>query len=338
MNTTIIKTSLSSFPKLMSRTMICAFIYCVISPCTYGQVSTDSLLLEMHFNGDAMDYSGNGNNGTLFNVLPDTNRFGESNMSYNFNGTDSYIEIAASPSMNMIQTVDEVSISAWINIDQWHVSGNVFSIFERYNPNTDSGWLLEANWAGGGILFLADESSPTNWAGCDFTWNFDQWYHLGFTYSQAQGMAKFYVDGINVCSTSYTPEINVADTTSSFIIGRSLAGPDEYSDGLIDDYKIYYRVLSDEEIDETFELGKEEIRSSTGYEVFPNPVRDVLTIKTTPENDRAAYTISDITGRNYFTGQLQHGATGIDMHDLPSGIYFLKIGGAKPLTKKILKL
>jgi len=49
-------------------------------------------------------------------------------------------------------------------------------------------------------FFLADESSTTNWSGCNFSWNFDQWFHTGFTYSQAEQLAKFYVDGVNVCS------------------------------------------------------------------------------------------------------------------------------------------
>ncbi len=303
-----------------------------------AQVSTDSLILYLPFNGDVNDYSGNENHATAFNVLADTNRFGAENSSYKFDGSTSYIEIPASPSMNMIQQADEFSITAWININQWHSSGNVFSIFERYNPNTDSGWLLEANWAGGGIIFLSDETSTLNWAGCNFSWNFDQWYHLGFTYSQTTQLANFYIDGELICSTPYSSPINLMDETAPFIIGRSLAGPDEYSDGLIDEYRIYYRELSAVEIDTFFELGKDEITLRNDYDLFPNPVNDQLVIRATSHMQRTEYSILDVTGKKFTSGILSNSVNTIDLSALPGGIYFLNINDGFSTSKKIIKL
>jgi len=115
--------------------------------------------------GNTNDNSGNGNHGTPHFTVSDTNRFGQAATSLRFNGADNYVSIPASPTMNLIQKSNKVTISAWIDIFQWHVSGNVFSIFERYNPATDAGWLFEANWAGGGYLFLGNETNPTNWVG-----------------------------------------------------------------------------------------------------------------------------------------------------------------------------
>ncbi len=322
--------------KSILKTLLVLFILNVPQPSN-AQVSTDSLLLYMPFNGDALDYSGNENHGILNDVVADTNRFGATNSSYKFNGVDSYIEIPASPSMNMIQTLDEVSITAWININQWHVSGNVFSIFERYSPGTDSGWLLEANWVGGGILFLADETGPTNWIGCDFTWNFDQWYHLGFTYSQAQQLANFYINGELVCSETYSPPINVADTTSSFIIGRSLAGPDEYSDGLIDDYKIYNRILSAAEVDTSFTLGRNEAFKESRFEMYPNPTNEMLTILAPSNEYSTEYKLIDLRGRVRIAGAFNSTVNTIDMTQLPSGIYMLVVNDENITTKKIIK-
>lgn len=286
--------------------------------------------------GNAQDYSGNNNHGTTHNVVPDTNRFGTQNRSYLFNGLDSYIEIPASPSMNMIQTANEITITAWININQWYDNWNVFSVLERYNPTTDAGWLLEANWATGGILFLADESNMLNSVGCNFTWNLDQWYHLGFTYSQEEGLANFYVDGVNVCSAPYDADINIADTTSSFIVGRSLAGPDEYSDGHIDDLKIYYRVLNSEEVDEIFTVGRSEITKPNGLSAYPNPVMDKLIIRTS-SNARSNYTISDVSGRVFMSGRLDKEVSAIDTETLPSGIYFLQTNDIGQGVVKLLK-
>lgn len=229
-------------------TLILLWFFALFRPA-FSQVPVDHLLLDLPLDGNASDISGYQNNGTLHNTTLDTNRFGVPNTCLHFDGVSSYIEIPASPSLNKIQTSDVISITAWINIYKWHASGNVFSIFERYNPVTDEGWLFEANWASGGILFLADETSISNNAGCNFSWNFHQWYHLGLTYSQTEGIARFYVDGAEVCATPLTSQINVSDTTAPFVIGRSLAGPDEYSDGLIDDYKVYDRILTANEIE-----------------------------------------------------------------------------------------
>jgi hypothetical protein len=301
-----------------------------------AQISNDSLILYMPMNGDAQDYSGNENHGIVHNAMPDTNRFGDMNASYMFNGVDSYIEIPASPMMNMIQTVDEISISAWININQWCISGNVFSIFERYNPNTDSGWLLEANWVAGGLLFLADENDPNNWIGCSNMLEFDQWYHLAFTYSHAQQEAKFYVNGVNVCTSTYGPEINVADTTSSFIIGRSLGGPDEYSDGHIDDYKVYYRAGSSEEVAGEFALGHSEIAVSPEFQVYTNPAKNKLNLRTLSAHRNQSYTLYDLTGNKVKSGMLLTSMATIDIQDLSPGIYMIGMDGCPETLTKVL--
>jgi hypothetical protein len=329
---------ISPTPILSNKRFISFVVACIVSASSaFAQVSTDSLILYMPMDGDVLDYSGNNNHGTAHNIVADTNRFGTLNTSYNFNGTDSYIEIPASPTMNMIQTVDAVSITAWVNIDQWHVSGNVFSIFERYNPTTDSGWLLEANWVGGGILFLGDETNMNNWIGCNFNWNFDQWYHLGFTYSQTEGMAYFYINGENICASPYTPEINVSDTTASFIIGRSLAGPDEYSDGLIDDYRIYYRVLSSSEVDSSFTAGVGDHPLEHHYTAYPNPLQDELTIRVASTMRGETYQICDMMGKTWLHGILEEDVAHIATESLPRGVYFLRLGnqnGAYRMVKE----
>lgn len=307
-----------------------------ITHAMQAQVSTDSLILDMPLNGDVLDYSGNGNHGTMHNIVADTNRFGTTNSSYRFNGLDSYIEIPASPSMNMVQTVNEVTITAWININNWYDNWNVFSILERYNPNTDAGWLFEANWASGGILFLADETSTTNSVGCNFTWEFDRWYHVGLTYSQSESVANFYVDGINVCSEPYTANINIADNTSSFIVGRSLAGPDEYSDGNIDDLKIYYRALSAGEVDTLFTVSIKEKRALNDFSFYPNPASDRITIAS-KEHTSSPYTVSDITGRVFLNGRITSEVTSLDIQSLSPGIYFLQIGNEWQAARKIIK-
>ncbi len=312
------------------------FVFILFSSALFAQTFSDSLLLHMPMDGSAIDISGNNNNGTIHNVVSDTNRFGVPNTCYRFNGVDSYIEIPPSPSLARIQKANIVTISAWINIYAWHSSGNVFSIFERYNPKTDAGWLLEANWAGGGILFLGDENNPSGYVGCNYTWNFHEWHLLSFTYDRLQGLAEFYVDSVKVCSKPYTAFINVSDTAAPYVIGRSLAGPDEYSNGLIDDYKIYDRVLDSSEIKHNYDGELAKIKASKPVTVFPNPATDKIEVSYgQPQVD---YKIADALGRIVLSGKLVNGNKDINIASLAPGMYILHTGDQQGRSFKIIKL
>lgn len=311
-----------------------ALLFIVVSATnnhTVAQVSTDSLLLYLPFDGNVNDASGNSNNGIVFNAVLDTNRLGEPNSSYRFNGVDSYIEIPASPSMNKIQTSDVVSISAWININAWHSSGNVFSIFERYNPTTDAGWLYEANWAGGGILWLADETNATNAAGCNFSWNFHQWYFVCLTYNQAGDTAHFYVDGVHVCATPYAAPINVTDTTSSFVVGRSLAGPDEYSDGWIDELRVYNRELTSIEVGNIFS-STIPISQHNKVIVAPNPAKDFVEFHLIGSNHETEFTLTDMLGRTVVKKALEGESMRFDTRNMNPGMYVYSFANSNGLV------
>lgn len=213
----------------------------------HAQSNNDSLLLYIPFNGNANDESGNNNNGTIHNnVTFTTDKNGNVNSAGNFDGINSYIEIPASPSLSKIYTSNEITISAWIKIRNWYQGWNVFPIFEQYDPVTDFGAIgFEANWAAGGILFLSGYNA--NYIGCDYSWDFNVWHHVAVTYSAPLGIANFYVDGVLTCTKSYTQSFT-PDTIHSFTVGRSLSGPDEYSDGAIDELRVYNRILTNTEI------------------------------------------------------------------------------------------
>ena len=225
-------------------------LFAIIAICFSGiiqaQSINDSLLLYLPFNGNANDASGNDNNGIIHGAMLTTGRTDAVNRAYSFNGTDAYIEIPASPSLSKIYTSGEVTIAAWINIHSWYNNWNVFSVFEQYDPATDYGSiLLEANWFSGGILF--ESGYNTNYIDCDYNWDFDRWHHLAVTYSNDTNSVKFYVDGVLISSKPYQ-EGFTPDNTNSYTIGRSLSGPDEYSNGKIDEVRIYNRALQDAEI------------------------------------------------------------------------------------------
>lgn len=290
--------------------------------CMKAQVSTDSLILHLPMNGNTSDISGNGNNGTPFNLVPDTDRYGNAAGSYRFNGSNGTIEIPASPSINQIQKADQMSISAWVKRN--NVNGDVFALLERYDPALDASYILELNTYVGGIQFGGNASSPTPAAICNYSnWNANQWYHIGFTYSKTTGMAKFYVDGENVCSTPYNTEIAISDSNASFWVGRSLTGPDEYSNGLIDDLKVYYRVLSPVEIDTLFTTGTRERRMKETFRIYPNPAKEMLTIDDLPAG--SAVTLTDLSGKPVYGPETGGDRTTLPVTGLATGLYILRV-------------
>lgn len=75
-------------------------------------VPTNGLVGWWGFNGNANDESGNGNNGTVNGATLSTDRFGNSNEAYSFNGTNNYIDCG--PLNSIPDTVGDITQSAWI--------------------------------------------------------------------------------------------------------------------------------------------------------------------------------------------------------------------------------
>lgn len=298
----------------------------VLSAATvWAQSINDSLLLYLPFNGNANDASGNGNNGVVHNATLTADRNNIANAAYNFNGTDSYIEIPASTSLSKIYTANEVTIAAWINIRNWYNGWNVFAVFEQYDPSTDWGSvLLEANWSSGGILF--ESGYNISYIGCNYTWNFNEWHHLAVTYSRLTDSAKFYVDGNLLSAKEYLGAFT-PDLVNSYVIGRSLSGPDEYSDGMIDEVRVYNRALRNNELTAlpaTTTAIKEQARRKIS--IYPNPATDRLYCNTDTKFRHATIAINDVTGRKLISADnIAGNHLELDVHSLPSGVYVLRI-------------
>ena len=64
------------------------------------------------FNGNANDESGNGNNGLVNGTTLTTDRFGNANSAYDFNGTSNYIDV---PDANSLDLTTGATLSVWIN-------------------------------------------------------------------------------------------------------------------------------------------------------------------------------------------------------------------------------
>ena len=215
---------------------------------------TSDLILCLPMNGNANDYSGNNNNGVLSGVTPTVNRFGAANSAYHFDGVSNYISVPSSNSINKIETNDELSITAWCKPLAWYPTWNIFGIVEKYNPSSDWGWafaLQNANGNGSGNDAIFISNYPAYFE-TNLSVTLGQWAFYALTYSKSNQTMKFYKNG-NLIQTFNNAGLALENTGSgSVYIGFSPVGINEFSNGDIDDLRLYNRALTDQEINALF--------------------------------------------------------------------------------------
>ena len=208
-------------------------------------VPTNGLVGYWSFSGNANDASSNGNNGTVSGATLAADRFGNANNAYSFNGTNNYIQV---PNSNSLQNISQLTMSAWFNINAW--SGNqYFPILAKSNswsefglycftirPSTVEQYL---NGSGAG---LSSGVSP-----------FSQWIHVTVVNNGAN--SSCYVNGVLISTVSNNAQpggIAVGSASMPLMFGVDIAGNSEYTNGLLDDIGIWNRTLTQQEITDLY--------------------------------------------------------------------------------------
>jgi PKD repeat protein len=223
----------------------------VLTTITTAQIDlTSNLVICMPMNGNANDFSGNNNNGLVSGATPTVNRFGTTNSAYHFNGLNSFISVPSSTSISNIENNDELTITAWCKVNNWYPAWNVFGIAEKYNPSSDWGWAFALHspvTVGGGNDVILITNYPVNYQ-TNLSVTFGQWDFYAVTYSKSSQLTRFYKNG-NLIQTFNNSGGQLENTgAGNFYIGYSPVGIEEYSDGDIDDLRLYNRELTSQEI------------------------------------------------------------------------------------------
>jgi hypothetical protein len=92
-----------------------------------GGFPTDGLVAWYPFNGNANDESGNGNNGLAVGPTLTTNRTGESNSAYLFDGTNDFISVKHQQKLNLPGSGTSFSFSAWVLPNDGNLEMNIIS-------------------------------------------------------------------------------------------------------------------------------------------------------------------------------------------------------------------
>ena len=207
------------------------------------------------FNGNANDESVNSNNGIVNGATLTTDRNGNANSAYSFDGISNSITIPDSDSLSFANNV--FTISFWLNWDTNSTQelaimgkrGSLTSNFEYYigkiSPSaTSPNRIMPHTWNLGGtnVYQFPNPQPNTSTAGI--------WEHFVITADSIE--CKVYKNGIYLFS-SLTPTLNMGNSTGNLTIGAGGGwASTNYMDGMLDDIGIWNRALSDCEIAEMF--------------------------------------------------------------------------------------
>ncbi len=222
-----------------------------------GGSLSDGLVAYYPFDGNANDASGNGNHGTVYGVTPTTDRLGNANGAYYFDG-NAYIEVPNSDSLHNVTKA--VTISAWVNATEGYSGGGVtldsdhISVVCKGYEKRQYGLQINNNneW-----LFALKESDSKSseifTCGSSAGYSIGVWQHVALTWDGAT--ITTYVNGVSVGETQYGTEL--APNDESLYIGMDVGGAGifgetwsqiEYLKGYLDDLRIYNRALSAAEV------------------------------------------------------------------------------------------
>jgi hypothetical protein len=190
---------------------------------------TKDLVAFYPFDGNANDMSGNNHLGIVHGATLTTDRFGNINNAYSFNGVDTYIDLTNTDTLNMFSGF---TLAAWVNFTA--SNGSIVSkhVNYYYNGFTMSAYNSNAN--------LTTDNSHYYIATTE-TYNDGNWHLFVGNYDGTK--LSIYVDGVLKVSgsASYTigNEMNIRIGADSYL---------SFFNGIIDDVRIWKRALSKNEI------------------------------------------------------------------------------------------
>jgi hypothetical protein len=261
-------------------------------------VPTNGLVGYWPFNGNANDESGYGNNGTANGATLTSDRFGNANSAYNFDGINDLISI---PDSNTLSITNNITMSAWVYVNS--DNQNYHSILsKRLNGNWSYNLSLSYYFGPGGSPTEVNKvfSGRRNNSGAQLEYKFSdepivfvQWFQI--TIKIENNVITFYKNGIdmgvNLYGNQFTiPMINQA---IGLTIGSNGDGG-EWFNGKLDDIGIWNRALTQEEITNLYNsvnsnecltmvinsgpLSTNPVTYTSTVNIFPNPANDQITI------------------------------------------------------------
>ena len=287
------------------------------------------------FNGTYQDISGNANHGTPVGGMTFTaDRFGNPDGAGLFNGSNSYVLIPSSASLE--SATPEVTMAAWARRDGPSLVGDGFCPILMKSTSAANSFMyrIYMSGTGSGVAYNNWFTYATHLR----TFDVGVWYHLAASFDGSE--VKYYVDG--VLENTYPLTATIVATTLDLTIGADHPGIQEIFNGALDDVRVYARVLDPGEV--ALLAGVDPTAVGEGAlpagmvlgAATPNPTASGTALELSLETPVALrVTVHDVTGRR--VRELLEGVQPAGRHTLawdgrdatgrrmPRGTYYLRL-------------
>ena len=316
-------------------------------------VPTNGLVGWWPFTGNANDESGNGNNATVNGAVLTSDRFGNSNAAYSYDGINDYLHGNASSFPSVDRT-----IALWFYTTNINVGSAGMQVFGYGGDLCGQSWLMHMDNSTPFTSFFTDNSYEVsigcnNWlTALSFGVNGspanpnNNWHHWVAT--NGPGGIDFYFDG-NYAGGITTSIGNTMVAGKKFFMGSCpdstglVAYQDAYLNnwnGKLDDIGVWNRQLTQQEITALYNggtVGLNDLHQPVSFSVYPNPAQNIINIKVNPEDLGLPIKLFDIYGKLALSKTIDQKDFNLDLTNLANGIYLLRFEDNKGSNFKIVK-
>jgi len=188
---------------------------CVLAGTANADLTT-GLVGYWPLDGDALDASGNGNDGTIAGaVTPVADRLGAPNAAMNFPGsTSAYINLGQPP---MLLIKGAMTVAAWVRADTLSQSGRIIA---KQGPSSGRSWGLNLETAGHARFDLGTD--PTTRVRADsapLSFGPTEWWHVAGVFRPGVAV-EIYINGVMVKSEPTTVTTQWIENGLPVNIGR----------------------------------------------------------------------------------------------------------------------
>jgi hypothetical protein len=219
------------------------------------------LVVYYPFDGDARDYSGNGNDGSNYGATFVSGISG--GRALQFDGKDDYVSALVNINPDVMP---QMTMTAWVRADD--DSGTIIS-----HDNGGYDRTIDIDTRGGGFGWSAFSGSGGVLGYHPVT--IGEWVFLAAVYDQDAGIVKLYANDVNM----YQEKGELGSGWEKFHIGSNPSFGAHFS-GTIDEVRIYNHAMSADEIKSLYE--KEGSLSPTTRPTSPTPTPTHTPTPTTP--------------------------------------------------------
>ncbi|MEN9323808.1 MAG: hypothetical protein RL699_1588 [Bacteroidota bacterium] len=319
-------------------------------------VPTNGLVAYWPFDGNANDESGNGNNGTVNGATLTTDRNGNANSAYSFDG-QSYIRVTHNQNFNF--GIGNYTLSVWAN-----KNGNNFlnALLTKATPHPATGWTF--GFVNNDIRFLAGVQNSNFLSNGSVTYgpiNNGEWNNYIAVFNPTSNSIKIYINGQVVVSDVVSTGLINCDNIFDLMFGvgnpnGAPSGP-EFFNGFIDDIGIWNRALTQQEITNLYNsvsssecltmvinsgpLSTNPVTYTSTVNIFPNPANNQITIDCGNLANVVGWNIkiTNALGQEVFSAPMNTQLYVVPLNSWSGqGMYFVKILNAQNEVVNIKKI